>query len=152
MILEMIIIATRTLGKRKAIEDENPSGRPGKGSSAGRRGLSSVQGLFWMVVHWCFLATSFIRLAFMVLMTTRSLPPRSSHSTAQRKNVVQHEVGLDSGPLKMPVLAFRCWSAISNLIEMDVRMPWLCGALSMVQWVTMTGPGRIAAVDGKLDR
>ncbi|KAK4639048.1 hypothetical protein QC761_0104240 [Podospora bellae-mahoneyi] len=152
MILEMIIIATRTLGKRKAIEDENPSGRPGKGSSAGRRGLSSVQGLFWMVVHWCFLATSFIRLSFTVLMTTRSLPPRSSHSTAQRKNVVQHEVGLDSGPLKMPVLAFRCWSAISNLIEMDVRMPWLCGALSMVQWVTMTGPGRIAAVDGKLDR
>ncbi|KAK0669485.1 PXA domain-containing protein [Cercophora samala] len=152
MILEMIIIATRTLDKRKAIEDENPSGRPGKGSSAGRSGFSSVQGLFWMVVHWCFLATSFIRLAFTVLMTTRSLPPRSSHSTAQRKNVAQHEALLDSGPVKVPVLAFRCWSAISNLIEMDVRMPWLCGTLSMVQWVTMTGPGRIAAVDGKLDR
>ncbi|KAK4178469.1 PXA domain-containing protein [Triangularia setosa] len=152
MILEMIIIATRTLDKRKAIGDENPSGRPGKGSSAGRSGLSMVQGLFWTILHWCFLATSFIRLAFTVLMTTRSLPPRSSHSTVQRKNVAQHEVGLDSGPLKVPVLVFRCWSAISNLIEMDVRMPWICGALSMVQWITMTGPGRIAAVDGKLDR
>ncbi|KAK0737038.1 PXA domain-containing protein [Apiosordaria backusii] len=144
MILEMIIIATRTLDKRKATEDENPSKRPGKGYS--------MQGLFWTILHWCFLATSFLRLVFTVLMTTRSLPPRSSHSTVQRKNTAQHEVRSDPEPLKVPVLAFRCWSAISNLIEMDVRMPWLCGALSMVQWVTMTGPGRIAAVDGKLDR
>jgi hypothetical protein len=35
---------------------------------------------------------------------------------------------------------------------MDKRMPWLYGALSMLQWITITGPGRIACFDGKLDR
>lgn len=155
LILELFIIISRIVGQRKAAEDQNASGRSSKGAADGRS-FSSVQALFWRAIHWCFLATSFIRLAFSVLMTSRSLPPRTFHSTVPRKggHETHHEVGRegDSEPSKTPVLAFRCWSAISNLIEMDTRMPWLCGAISMLQWVSMTGPGQIAAVDGRLDR
>ena len=152
--MELFIIISRIVGQRKAAEDGNASGRPSKGAADGRS-FSSLHTLFWRAVHWCFLATSFIRLAFSVLMTSRSLPPRAFRSTAPRKggHGTHHEVERrDAEPSKTPVLAFRCWSAISNLIEMDTRMPWLCGAISMLQWASMTGPGQIAAVDGRLDR
>lgn len=35
---------------------------------------------------------------------------------------------------------------------MNMRMPWLSGTFSMLQWIALTGPGRIADVDSKLDR
>ncbi|KAK3997239.1 PXA domain-containing protein [Cladorrhinum sp. PSN332] len=161
LIYELFIITSRIVGRRKqpAEGHENASGRPNKDATDGRSSSFSIQALFWRVIHWGFLATSFIRLAFSVLMTSRSLPPRTSGgSTVPRKNetnaTYHHEVELEpsSEPSMTPVLAFRCWAAISNLIEMDTRMPWLRGAMSMLQWVSMTGPGQIAAVDGRLDR
>ncbi|KAK4190111.1 PXA domain-containing protein [Podospora australis] len=164
VILEIFITASRTIKQRKRVQNENPSGRQlGKGSSGVGSILSSIQALFWTIMQWCFLATSFIRLAFGALMTSRSLPSRTSYGKVPRRDMAEHEVGIkpkqlgsnfltDSEPVKTPVLAFKCWSAISNLVEMDGRMPWVCGVSSMLQWLLMTGPGRIAAVDGKLDR
>lgn len=52
----------------------------------------------------------------------------------------------------VPVLAFSVWATISNIVQLDVRMPWLYGGLSMLQWLAMAGPGRIAALNGPLDR
>ncbi|KAL2020248.1 hypothetical protein VTK56DRAFT_8572 [Thermocarpiscus australiensis] len=160
LIWELLIIASRNLGRRGDAEDEKQASIA---SSEGRRTFS-VQALFWMILQWCFLATSFIRMAFTVLMASWSLPPRIAQGVGPHKDAAQHHVAeqdlmrrtdspsADPPSSKTPVLAFRCWSAISNLAEIDVRMPWLCGALSMLQWVAMMGPGRIAAVDGKLDR
>ncbi|KAK4227713.1 PXA domain-containing protein [Podospora fimiseda] len=160
LIYELFIIISRIIGQRKqpVQRDENASGRPNK-DPTGARSSSSIQDWFWRFIHWIFLATSFIRLAFSALMTSRSLPSRTSRGISvlrkNEKDATHHqEVELEpsSESSKTPVLAFRIWSAISNLIEMDTRMPWLCGALSMLQWVSMTGPGQIAAVDGRLDR
>lgn len=158
LVWELLIIASRTLTKRGAADDENASGQSSNGPP-GTRSVFSVQALFWTILQWCFLATSFIRTAFAILMTSHSLPPRASRG-------VGHEVRRDKGAAtspasrsetdpqlsNTPVLAFRFWRALSNLAEVDARMPWLCGALSMLQWMAATGPGRIAAVDGKLDR
>ncbi|KAK4163510.1 PXA domain-containing protein [Cladorrhinum sp. PSN259] len=159
LIYELFIIISRIFGQRKPEEDnEHASGRPSKDATGARSFSFSIQALFWKMIHWGFLATSFIRLAFSVLMTSRSLPPRTScGSTVPRKNesATHHqeiELEPNSEPSMTPVLAFRCWTAISNLIEMDTRMPWLCGAISMLQWLSVTGPGQIAAVDGRLDR
>ncbi|CAK7563331.1 MAG: hypothetical protein SEPTF4163_001198 [Sporothrix epigloea] len=52
----------------------------------------------------------------------------------------------------MPVLAFSVWGTISNIVQLKVRMPWLYGSLSMLQWLVMAGPWRIAALNGPLDR
>ncbi|CAK7223480.1 hypothetical protein SEUCBS140593_005250 [Sporothrix eucalyptigena] len=52
----------------------------------------------------------------------------------------------------VPVLAFSVWSTVSNIVQLDVRMPWLYGGLSMLQWLAMAGPWRIAALNGPLDR
>ena len=52
----------------------------------------------------------------------------------------------------VPVLAFSVWGTISNIVQLDERMPWLYGSLSMLQWLAMAGPWRIAALNGPLDR
>jgi PXA domain len=165
-IWECLIISSRTIGRRRAAGGEGAPRSSSKALSDGRRTFS-IQALFWTMLQWCFLATSFIRVAFTILVTSRSLPPRAFRGGGTREGVVRHKAGaesemeptpladsseVDSEPLKTAVLAFRCWPAISNLIEMDARMPWLCGALSILQWIAMTGPGRMAGVDGIIDR
>lgn len=130
--------------------------------------FSSLKRLFWSFMQWCFVATSFIRLLVLTIASSRSLPPRrpaGSHKTGQFEDVTRRKTEEEptnttaanllethSGPVKVPVLAFRIFPAVSTLIEMDVRMPWLCGAFSLAHWMAMTGPGRIADVDGTLDR
>jgi hypothetical protein len=161
LIWELLIIASRTAGRQKTTEAKDRLGQSSNPSSDAKRRFS-VHALFWAVLQWCFLAISFIRTAFAILVTSASLPPRTSHG-AGTKGATRHETGqgpirltssldADLHPPRTPVLAFRCWSAVSNLAEMDVRMPWLRGALSMLQWIAAMGPGRIASVDGRLDR
>jgi len=154
LILEIISIASTTILRRQssASETQVPSIKP-----PDDRRKFSVQSMFWAVFQWLFVAVSFVRTIFTLLMTSSSLPQRSSRGTDARTEVTSHSQQFesfnnDTRPPKTPVLSFRCFSAISNLIELKARMPWLCGALSMVQYVTTTRAGRIAAVDSKIDR
>ncbi|KAH6850188.1 PXA domain-containing protein [Chaetomium sp. MPI-CAGE-AT-0009] len=161
LIWELLIIASRTAGRPKTAEDQDRPGQSSNGSSAPKRRFSA-HALFWAVLQWCFLGVSFIRTVIAILMTSGSLPPRASHG-ASPKSATQHETGqgrthltspfdADLHAPRMPLLAFRTWSAVSNLAEMDIRMPWLRGVLAMLQWIAIMGPGRIAGVDGVLDR
>jgi hypothetical protein len=153
LIWELLIIVSRTGRGRSISEDGNLPGKSRNGLRGTRRALS-LQAVFWTILQWCFLATSLVRTAFAILVMSRSLPPRVLRGAGFQKDKDQHEVGAKNDPQasNTPVLAFRLWCAISNLTEMDARMPWLCGALSMLQWIAMTGPGRIAAFNGRLDR
>lgn len=122
----------------------------------------SIHGLFLTLLQWCFLAASLIRLAVTTIVASRSIPPRTRYGSHADEMTRQKTKSLATGPagllethaepVKVPVVAFRIWPAMSNLIEMDLRMPWLSGTLSFLQWIAMTGPGRIADVDGVLDR
>jgi splicing suppressor protein 51 len=38
------------------------------------------------------------------------------------------------------------------LLELSLRMPWLDGFLSLLQYGAVNGPGRIAGHDGPVDR
>ncbi|KAK4123778.1 hypothetical protein N657DRAFT_645374 [Parathielavia appendiculata] len=161
LIWELLIIASRMAGRPNSIDEEHSLGQSSNGSQDNGKRFSAHT-LFWTTMQWCFLAISSIRATFAVLMASVSLPPRSSHGTsikdATRQNPSQGPAlrirpsNADPQPSKTPSLAFRCWSAVSNLAELDIRMPWLHGALSLLQWLAIMGPGRIAAFDGKLDR
>ncbi|KAJ0387655.1 hypothetical protein COL922a_001760 [Colletotrichum nupharicola] len=91
-----------------------------------------------------------------------SLPPRADVAydekhelTGQLSDSKTPDVltGLDEAqPVKTPIFAFKLWTCISDLIELDARMPWLSGTLSMLQLGAMKGPGRVAALNGPMDR
>ncbi|KAL1882013.1 hypothetical protein VTK73DRAFT_2995 [Phialemonium thermophilum] len=125
--------------------------------SISRRPSTRLQALFWSVVKWFFMVSTFIRLLITTMVSWRSLPSRrrstKDYSTSQR---TQPETGnletLASESTRSAVLSFRIFSTLSSLIELNVRMPWLHGTLSMLQWMAMKGPGNIAEVDGVLDR
>lgn len=164
LVWELFIIAARTAGRRNSAEaDGRHRSERSRSTSQNGRHFLSIQSLFWTILQFCFLAVSFIRTAAVMLVTSGSLPRRVARDASPRKDANMSEtsagsVGLthtseaDPQPSKIPVLAFRCWSAVSNLAEMGERVPWLCGTLSMLQWMAVMGPGQIANVDGRLDR
>ncbi|KAH8894830.1 hypothetical protein GQ53DRAFT_642156 [Thozetella sp. PMI_491] len=161
LIWEGLTIASGVIRRRRAESSPGRSHQIPKGSGE-RRGLS-LQRLFLSFLHWCFLVATGVRLLVTTVVTSSSLPPRTARRSVPHDDVTKHQAAEESlgapqrirtpsSPSMTPVVAFRCWSAVSNLLEVGVRMPWLCGTLSMLQWVAMTGPGRIANVDGVVDR
>ncbi|RYP50453.1 hypothetical protein DL768_004045 [Monosporascus sp. mg162] len=171
LIWEGLIILTRLAHKGGAVEPsslptprmESPSG-PGRSSvsQASTRRSWSLHRLFWSVVQWGFLAVHSIRFVIGAVMLSRSLPPRSKsvahhigwndHSHTEKPYDPPTSLETQGGSVKIPIAEFYIWSCVAGLLELDVRMPWLTGALSMAQWAAMRGPGRLAGLNGGLDR
>jgi hypothetical protein len=56
-------------------------------------------------------------------------------------------------PVSMqPMVSMKLWSCISQLVELDMRMPWLSGFASLLRWMAVSGPGKVGSTDGALDR
>jgi hypothetical protein len=53
---------------------------------------------------------------------------------------------------KRPMVSMKLWSCASQLVELDMRMPWLSGFASLLRWLALAGPGRVGDTDGALDR
>jgi len=118
--------------------------------------------LFWAVVQYGFLACGAIRALIVTLARSSSLPPRSvtgasglSPADADRQSIVP-EAGSSaskrSPTSKRPIVSMRVWSCASQVVELDVRMPWVAGLVSMLRWGAVAGPGRVGDTDGALDR
>ncbi|KAK1640464.1 PXA domain-containing protein [Colletotrichum phormii] len=167
LIYEILIILTRVLD-RKASEpiEEGVAEALQAGSTSAlprpARRSWSIQGAFWSLVQWSFLAFTTIRFLVITLAMSSSLPPRSdgelnekdqmtgqiSHSKTLNPTASSNEVQ----PVKTPIAAFKLWSCVADLIEMDSRMPWLSGIMSLFQLGAMSGPGRVAGLNGAMDR
>ncbi|EPE07262.1 pxa domain-containing protein [Ophiostoma piceae UAMH 11346] len=107
----------------------------------------------------------FATIRFLVASFTlsRSLPPRGARSmgsiprptTADSTGSRDEKVSLLSAAYEepvVPVLSFSVWTTACNIVQLQVRMPWLYGTLSMLNWLVINGPGCIAALNGPLDR
>lgn len=121
-----------------------------------RRGWSA-QAIFVSIIHLGILLVGMIRFIASTLVMTTSLEPRG---TFDDKKVVTDDAKIDNPPpktgivsvTKAPIMTFRIWSCVGNLIEFGHRMPWLFGFLSLLQLGAVEGPGRIAGLDGPVDR
>ncbi|KZL83340.1 pxa domain-containing protein [Colletotrichum incanum] len=167
LIYECLIILTRVLEKKgpepieEGVAESSPAGSKSVGPKPVRRSWS-IQGVFWSLVQWSFLAFTSIRLLITTLAMSSSLPPRSDGDlnekhevTGQISNPKTPNTATNSNgarPVKTPIVAFKLWTCILDLIEMDTRMPWLSGTLSMLQLGAMKGPGRVAGLNGAMDR
>lgn len=144
----------------------------GRGSPSHRRSRSEpsvqpaaptpfLQGLLFSVLHWVFLGYAAVRLLVTTLASASSFPrravggkahPTSGDDTAGDTSVEGGSLVEDDGPSKVPVVEFRMWACAANLVDLRSRMPWLSGATSMMQLGLLEGPGRIADLDGVIDR
>jgi hypothetical protein len=125
----------------------------------------SIQKTFWLVLQYAFLTFTTIRFIIVTTATSSSLPSRSSRFVKNPDSSPVRD-GLEppdsSGPshdgrsrissIKQPILNMKIWSCASNLIEADIRIPWLSATISMLQWFSLYGPGQIGSTDGMLDK
>lgn len=167
LIYEIFIILTRLLDRKASepIEEGVAEALQAGSTSALPRPVRrswSIQGAFWSLVQWSFLAFSTIRFLVVTLAMSSSLPPRSDGELNEKDQVtgqISHSKMLNPPassnevqPVKTPIAAFKLWSCVADLIEMDSRMPWLSGIMSLFQLGAMSGPGRIAGLNGAMDR
>ncbi|KAK7965035.1 hypothetical protein PG996_000604 [Apiospora saccharicola] len=173
MLWEVLIILTR-LADRGSSSDTSGSRKSGSTTASEMDGAargpgskqpwgSSISRGFWSLIQWGFLAVSLIRAFITTIALSRSLPPRPppiATRTLGSKDHVDGEKHYDllpdhhsfETPVKVPIAQFSLWPCLANLLEMDVRMPWLGATLSLLQWGAMRGPGKVAGYDGIVDR
>ncbi|KAI0405685.1 PXA domain-containing protein [Xylaria palmicola] len=175
LIWELLIIIIRNVRKQGNSSDSQvPLGKPttvqdpnghAEFETAGSWSWS-LQQAFWSFVHWVFLVAGMIRFTINIGALSRSLPPRprpnivhigesKNHDNKQKESQpLPRETSIDlcAQPAKTPVIDFYIWRCIGDILEIETRMPWLQGTLSMLQWIAVKGPGRVAALNGTLDR
>lgn len=127
----------------------------------------AISEIIWRVVYFAFIALTTMRFIAVALVTSSSLPPRSptiypssrKSSYSEKDQTPSDHSKMSSlppqqrpPPPKQPILRMKSWSCISHLLELDARMPWLSGFLSFLQWIAITGPGKVGNTDGTLDK
>ncbi|KAI1661710.1 PXA domain-containing protein [Daldinia decipiens] len=170
LIWEGLIILTRIVRARSTIEASGPGDMEPDANLKTIRGIVPpitrkrslyIQQFFWTVIQWGFVIVNSIRLMISTIMLSRTLPPRSiptirqvdptSHDYGEKSyHPPTSEVGLQ--PVNVPIADFKLWACVGNLLEIDARMPWMSGTLSMAQWGALRGPGNLAGFNGMIDR
>ena len=144
---------------------EAASSQDGRLSKPGK--FDSITRAFWAVLQFSTITWLFLRSFVVALMHASTLPPRSSHAhggkTSDKPSATavlppdggtdpQSQVTRKDEALKRPVVRMRAWTCISRLTALNERMPWLSGLLSLLQWLSLRGPGQVCRTDSALDR
>ena len=114
-----------------------------------------VSALFWTVMQYACLACTALRAVFATATTASSLPSRCVDSQPladDDKSPTDPPAARPSLERKRPIVSMKLWSCAARFVELDVRMPWLAGVMSMLHYGALAGPGRVGATDGVLDR
>lgn len=131
---------------------------------AQQRRIGVFINIFWRVLYFLSLAWWLIGSLSTALLHESSIPARSPRKdkmkTSNRLSVTAVEADYRPGPGTMPdqrddprpVVSMRIWSCISMLTSLEHRMPWMFGFLSLLQWLSLKGPGKLCGANGALDR
>ncbi|KAH6876145.1 PXA domain-containing protein [Alternaria rosae] len=138
----------------------SPKGPPDAGQRRHKTSALYISGVLWAIIQYAFLAFTAVRAVVLSLATLSSLPLRSatteqsSAEAANQPQALEAEKMTSRRPLetKRPVVSMSLWSCVAQLAELDVRMPWLLGFISMLHRGALLGPGRVGETNGVLDR
>ncbi|KAI4920208.1 hypothetical protein J4E90_002349 [Alternaria incomplexa] len=138
----------------------SPKGPLDAGQRRHKTSALYISGVLWAIIQYAFLAFTAVRAVVLSLATLSSLPLRSatteqsSAEAANQSQALEAEKMASRRPLeaKRPVVSMSLWSCVAQLAELDVRMPWLLGFISMLHRGALLGPGRVGETNGVLDR
>lgn len=122
--------------------------------------LISVSRMFWAVLQYAFWAFTAVRALILIIATSSSLPRRVDASEQSFIDIPdqprspQGKAATIRHPLaaKRPVVSMKLWSCVAQFADLNVRMPWLLGIISILHNGALIGPGRVGETDGVLDR
>ncbi|KAH6610713.1 hypothetical protein Trco_000733 [Trichoderma cornu-damae] len=172
LLYEAICIAARSLDEQKARTkarivsgaDKPSLSLPGLGRDADKPQKWTAHGAVVLIIHLGILFFNAVRFVAGTLADSMSVPPRTAlhldeEAADQAQDVKQPPQPPTPPPTdtnltqaQVPVVTFRLWSCLGNLIELEERKPWLGGFISLLQTAAINGPWRVAGLDGPLDR
>lgn len=143
------------LASSRASKDQPLYGRP-------RRRFDALSHTFWFTIQCVIAFWTLLRASFSVLMQAGTLPARSSRNSSKSQtpegmlSTPNTSSGLLEDPstagAKRPIIEMHVWECVSEVLSLDQRMPWLSGMLSLVQWLSLQGPGQLCQTNSRLDR
>ena len=134
--------------------------------SRGQRGmLDLIARVSWAALQFTAMFGLFLRSLVTALMQASSIPARTSHrggklKTSDRLPTMtvdphsrpsRHETTIEVYD-RRPVIDMRIWTCMWRLASLEQRMPWLSGFLSLLQWTSLYGPGKLCSTNSALDR
>lgn len=128
-----------------------------RGSSP--RTLDPAYRAFWSLLQYILLGWMLSRAFVTALMHASSLPVRPDDALDRNKLKGGNLPMADSEAVpslptdgSLPIVSMGAWACICRLTSLDQRMPWLTSLLSLLQWLSLYGPGQICRANGPLDR
>ncbi|KAI9849456.1 MAG: hypothetical protein M1837_004076 [Sclerophora amabilis] len=112
----------------------------------------------WRILQYGYVALCSLRFMITALGSSQGPALRSSKSSPINKSQVRPPY---TAPLQQrrhvrqarkPPFSLLVFPTISNALDLPSRMPWLTGALQLLQWLLPSGPGLLGNVDGLLKR
>lgn len=109
---------------------------------------SRISVWIWSVLQYVYVTFLALRFIATGLFRVASRP----QSTTSRIKKAYTPSATASPVNQRPVLDFRLFSMVSELLAVPQRMPWLGGLLALFQHLVLAGPGRLGDADSVLDR
>ena len=120
------------------------------GGSSNHSRKSTFSSMFWRILQYFYFAFVTSRLVILGFVTAYSEPPRSLTMSRTHGSPIATEIEPSLKP--RPIISFRVLRLISDLLDVPSRMPWVSGALALLQHHLIHGPLRVGATDGILDQ
>ena len=126
--------------------------------------LDLIAQVLWATIQLIVTTWLLLRSVTIALMHASSIPARRARvrRTATEDKVPVSAVAPASRPSpqhtiltsseKRPVVSMKVWTCIAQLSAIELRMPWLSGLLSLLQWLSLYGPGGLCTTNSALDR
>jgi hypothetical protein len=113
---------------------------------------SQTTSWMWSLLQYVFMAYVTLRFIVAGLFRVASTPPVILSSHLSPGIPVDEPLSKRGQPGKRPVLDYRFYGMLSQLLDIPRRMPWLGGLLALFQYLILAGPGRVGNSGGVLDR
>lgn len=111
---------------------------------------SDFSTVFWLALQYAYMLFAAIQFVIHGFIAASSGPARSA-STFNKAAASSPSKSVQAHRSARPLLNFRGFSLISAILELPLRMPWLWGSLSLLQY-HLTGVFKLGATDGILDK
>jgi len=119
---------------------------------------SALSTIFWLVLQYIYVLFVALRFVIQGLIAASSGPTRSESASNKAASSPSDKAAASSMSKSVqahrsarPLLGFKVFSLISAILDLPLRMPWLSGSLSLLQY-HLTGPFKLGATDGILDK
>ncbi len=149
---EELEVGTRSRLEKFGLLSEKDEVTDTKSSWRSRR--STLSNTFWRILQYCYLAFMTVRFVMLGLVAAYSQPLRSLSTSKTPGPTGGSPIAtkVEAAHKVRPIVQFRAFGLISEVLDVSSRMPWLCGFLALLQQQMMKGPMRVGATDGIFDQ